>query len=328
MIISRTPLRISFVGGGTDLPSYYQKGYGAVVSAAFCRNIYVTVHKRFDSTIRLSYSKTEIVESVDELQHEIVKACLQMIGLTDNLEISTIGEIPSGTGLGSSSALTVGLLNALYTYIGEPVSAEDLLERACEIEIDTIKSPIGKQDQAAAAFGGLNCFRFNADGSVERKSIDLPMADLKTMQRKLVLFYTGQTRSASKILAEQKQQVDAKVAVLDFMRDQADTLYQLLKTEGFTPQFGEMLNQGWEKKRSLVDEISNTAIDELYASGLKAGATGGKLLGAGGGGFLLFYCDEEKQENLRAALGLRQFPFRIAPEGSRIVYSESYNDFS
>jgi len=323
MIISKTPLRISFVGGGTDLPAYYQKDYGAVVSAAFGRNIYVTIHKRFDSSIRLSYSKTEIVDSVEELQHEIVRACLQMVGITEKLEITTIGEIPAGTGLGSSSALTVGLLNALYTYIGEPVSAEDLLEKACEIEIDTLKCPIGKQDQAAAAFGGLNYFRFNADDRVERKSIDLSMADLTEMQRKLVLFYTGQTRSASKILTEQKQQVEAKAAVLDFMRDQADTLYQLLKSEGFTPQFGEILNQGWEKKRSIVDEISNNAIDEFYAAGLKAGATGGKLLGAGGGGFLLFYCDEEKQENLRGALGLRQLQFRIAQEGSRIVYSES-----
>jgi len=294
-----------------------------VVSAALNRYIYVTVHKRFDSSIRVSYTKTEIVEDTESLRHEIVKACLQMLDIRNGIEITTIGEIPAGTGLGSSSALTVGLLSVLYAYVGKKTSADELFQKACEIEIDILKSPIGKQDQAAAAFGDLNYYRFHADGAVERKPLGLPAEDQKRMESKLVLFYTGQQRSAAEILTEQKRQIDAKTAVLDFMRDQADELYELLKTEGFTPRFGEILHEGWEKKRSIAAAISSSVIDELYQSALAAGAVGGKLLGAGGGGFLLFYCDEDKQENLRNALNLRQLPFCMDHNGSRIVYHET-----
>jgi D-glycero-alpha-D-manno-heptose-7-phosphate kinase len=322
MIISKTPLRISFVGGGTDISDYYRRGYGAVVSAAINRYVYVTVHKRFDDSIRASYTKTEIVEHVDDLEHEIINACLQRLGIKNGIEITTIGEMPAGTGLGSSSALAVGLLNALYRYIGETVTAKELFNQACEIEIDTLKAPIGKQDQAAAAFGGLNYFRFNANEGVERRAIDLSEGDLKRLESRLALFYTGLTRSASEVLREQKKAVDAKSPVLDFMRDQAEEMYGMLISEGFTPRFGEMLHEGWEKKRSLTASISNEDIDRMYARALKAGATGGKLLGAGGGGCLLFYCDEGGQKHLQKLFDSPRLMFHIENEGSKIVYYE------
>jgi D-glycero-alpha-D-manno-heptose-7-phosphate kinase len=322
MIISKTPLRVSFVGGGTDISDYYKRGYGAVVSAAINRYIYVTVHKRFDPSIRVSYTKTETVKHVDDLEHGIANACLKWVGIENGIEITSIGEIPAGTGLGSSSALIVGMLNALYRYVGKAVTAKELFDQACEIEINVLKSPIGKQDQAAAAFGGLNYFRFNADDSIEHRAIDLSEADLLRIESKLMLLYTGLTRNASKLLLEQKSQIDAKLPVLDFMRDQAEEMYKLLLSEGFTPRFGEMLHAGWEKKRSLTGLISSSDIDDMYARALEAGAIGGKLLGAGSGGCLLFYCDESNQSRVLEELGLQQLPFCIDMDGSRIIYSE------
>lgn len=320
MIICKTPLRISFAGGGTDIDSYYRTGYGAVVSAAVNKYIYVTVHSNFDRAVRIGYSKTEIVRHADELLHTRVRACMQMVGIDTGVEITTIGEVPAGTGMGSSSSLTVGLLNALYTYVGKRLSSEELYERACEIEIGVLKEPIGKQDQAAAAFGGLNYFRFQADGSTLREALPLSETEFSRMESKLLLFYTGITHSAGEILREQKQSAKDKLAVMDEMRNQADTLRDLLKTEGVNSRFGEILREDWERKKLLANAISNQRIDELYESGVQAGAVGGKLLGAGGGGFLLFYCDEWKQDSLRKALGLQEIPFRMAKYGSRIVY--------
>ena len=203
MIITRTPLRISFTGGGTDLPAYYENGYGAVVSTAINKFVYITVNKRFDNTIRLSYSKTEIVNNVNELQHDIAKACLNMVGITGGVEITSIADIPSGTGLGSSSSFTVGLLNALYTYVGEHLSADELAKKACEIEIDILHHPIGKQDQYAAAVGGINYFSFERYGVVKREKINLSDADIQLMNQKLMMFYTGIRRSADNILEKQ-----------------------------------------------------------------------------------------------------------------------------
>jgi len=320
MIISKTPLRISFAGGGTDLESYYRTGRGAVVSAAINKYIYVTVHERFDSSLRVSYTKTEIVDHADELKHEIVRACLEMAGIDNGIEITSIGEVPAGTGLGSSSALTVGLLNALYTYRGINLSARELLEKACEIEIGRLKQPIGKQDQAAAAFGGLNHFSFWADGSVERCRLELAPQDFSRLESCLTLFYTGLARSAGDILRDQQQDMERKRRAMDEMRDQADWLCGQLQSAGFGPYFGRLLRDGWERKRTLSGKIAGPEIDRLYQTGLDAGALGGKLLGAGGGGFLLFYCEPDRQDALRSALGLRQMPFRVARYGSRIVY--------
>lgn len=322
MIITKTPLRISFTGGGTDLPAYYQNGYGAVVSTAIDKYVYITINKRFDDSIRLSYSKTEIVDKVQDLKHDIAKACLQMVGITGGVEITSIADIPSGTGLGSSSSFTVGLLNALYTYVGERLSAAELAKRACQIEIEILHHPIGKQDQYAAAFGGINYFSFERHGEVNREKIHLSDLDIRNMNRKLMMFYTGIRRSADTILEKQSQETHNKLPVLDFMRHQADEMRDYLKQKGFTPAFASMLDEAWKKKKSITAGISNGEIDELYQKALAAGASGGKLLGAGGGGFILLYCDEQYQQHVRDVLGLKELEFTLAPYGSRVVYFE------
>lgn len=320
MIITKTPLRISFTGGGTDLPVYYKNGYGAVVSAAINKYVYITINKRFDDTIRISYSKTEIVDSLKEVQHDIAKACMQMTGVSKGVEITSISDIPAGTGLGSSSSFTVGLLNALYTYCGERLSAHELAEKACQIEIDILGHPIGKQDQYAAAYGGVNYFSFERNGEVNREKINISEADKLLMDSKLMMFYTGIRRSADGILAKQSAETKKKLDVLNYMRDQANSMKELLNTEGFNNKFAVMLHDGWQKKKSVTESISNSQIDDYYNAALNAGALGGKLLGAGGGGFILVYCDEQHQQAVREAMGLREMNFRIARYGSRVVY--------
>lgn len=320
MIITRTPLRISFTGGGTDLPAFYKNGYGAVVSTSIDKYIYITVNKRFDDSIRVSYSQTEIVNHVDELKHDIARECLRMVGIPGGIEITSIADIPSGTGLGSSSSFAVGLLNALYTYVGERLSAGELAKRACQIEINVLGHPIGKQDQYAAAYGGVNYFTFERSGDVQREKILVSDNDLRNMNRKLMMFYTGIRRSADGILSRQSQETKNKMEVLMFMRDQANRMRDGLVQKGFTPDFAKMLDEAWQKKKSITAGISNPEIDELYQKAISAGAAGGKLLGAGGGGFILLYCDEPYQPAVREALGLRELDFEISLNGSRVVY--------
>lgn len=320
MIITRTPLRISFTGGGTDLPAFYKNGYGAVVSTSIDKYIYITVNKRFDDSIRVSYSQTEIVNHVDELKHDIARECLRMVGIPGGIEITSIADIPSGTGLGSSSSFAVGLLNALYTYVGERLSANELAKRACQIEINVLGHPIGKQDQYAAAYGGVNYFTFERNGDVQREKISISNNDLRNMNRKLMMFYTGIRRSADGILSRQSQETKNKMEVLMFMRDQANRMRDGLVQKGFTPDFAKMLDEAWQKKKSITSGISNPEIDELYQKAISAGAAGGKLLGAGGGGFILLYCDEPYQPAVREALGLRELDFEISLNGSRVVY--------
>lgn len=320
MIITRTPLRISFTGGGTDLPAFYKNGYGAVVSTSIDKYIYITVNKRFDDSIRVSYSQTEIVNHVDELKHDIARECLRMVGIPGGIEITSIADIPSGTGLGSSSSFAVGLLNALYTYVGERLSAGELAKRACQIEINVLGHPIGKQDQYAAAYGGVNYFTFERSGDVQREKILVSDNDLRNMNRKLMMFYTGIRRSADGILSRQSQETKNKMEVLMFMRDQANRMRDGMVQKGFTPDFAKMLDEAWQKKKSITSGISNPEIDELYQKAISAGAAGGKLLGAGGGGFILLYCDEPYQPAVREALGLRELDFEISLNGSRVVY--------
>jgi D-glycero-alpha-D-manno-heptose-7-phosphate kinase len=320
LIITRTPLRISFTGGGTDIKDYYQIHGGAVVSATINKYIYITVNKKFDQSIRVSYSRTEIVPEVRELQHELVRECLRMVGITGGVEITSIADIPSGTGLGSSSSFVIGVLNALYAYAGSRLSAHELAEKACEIEISILKHPIGKQDQFAVAYGGLNFFEFGPDDSVRCSQINLSEEHLHRMERKLIMLYTGTTRSADGVLQEQKNNTLSKLDVLDYMRDQAYGMRAALETEGFTEAFALALHQGWEKKRTLASTIANREIDRLYDKALEAGAIGGKVLGAGGGGFFLFYCDEDKQKRVKDALGLEQTYFSFDYYGSRVVY--------
>lgn len=322
MIITKTPLRISFTGGGTDLPAFYKNEYGAVVSTAIDKYIYITVNKRFDNSIRMSYSQTEIVNHVDELKHDIARECLRMVGITGGIEITSIADIPSGTGLGSSSSFTVGLLNALYSYVGERLSSEELAKRACQIEIDVLGHPIGKQDQYAAAYGGINYFTFERNGEVRREKIIVSNNDLRNMNRKLMMFYTGVRRSADGILARQSKDTKNKMEVLTFMRDQANQMKSYLTAKGFDSEFAAMLDTAWVKKKSVTSGISNPQIDELYQKALNAGASGGKLLGAGRGGFILLYCDEQYQQAVRDALELNELDFEISNYGGRVVYFE------
>ena len=320
MIITKTPLRVSFTGGGTDLPEYYTKNGGAVVSCGINKYIYITVNKKFDDKIRASYSKTEIVDEVKDLHHELIRECMKLVGIKGGIEITSIADIPSGTGLGSSSAFTVGLLNALHTYNGYTPSAEELARQACEVEISILKHPIGKQDQYAAAYGGTNYFKFNQDGSVERRRIYLDDSDARLMRQKLLLLYTGITRDANTILTEQKQNTASKLETLDFMKNQAGEMYRELTENGFTEHFGKMLHEGWLRKRQLASAISSGPINDLYQKAIEAGAVGGKLLGAGGGGFLLFYCDEDKQGAVEKATGLPRTYFHPSLRGSRVIF--------
>jgi len=321
MIISRTPLRVSFAGGGTDLADYYKTGYGAVLSCAIKKYVYVTVNKRFDDDIRVSYSKTEIVDSVDKLEHGLVREALRKSGIRNGIEITTIADIPSkGTGLGSSSAITIGLLNALYAFKGHRAGPKRLAEEACEIEIQKLGEPIGKQDQYIAAYGGIQHIRFNADGSVLLEPVICPAKTKQDIEERLMLFYTGKTRKAGDLLSKQKSNMKNKMQTMDKMRDQADQLFHDLASLQLD-KLGQTLKEGWELKKTLAQGISNSEIDGLYEKALKAGAVGGKITGAGGGGFLVLFVPPEHRWNVRNALsGLKEVEFKLEPQGSKVIY--------
>jgi len=321
MIISRTPLRVSFAGGGTDLKSYYKTGYGAVVSCTIKKYAYVTVNKRFDDDIRVSYSKTEIVDSVDDIEHGLVREALRKVGIRNGMEITTIADIPSkGTGLGSSSAITVGLLNALYAFKGYRAGPKKLAEEACEIEIDVLKEPIGKQDQYIAAYGGLQHIRFNADDTVVLNPVICPPDTKRGLEDHIMMFYTGRTRKAKDVLKEQKANIPEKKETLDRVRDQAEQLFLDL-TSLQVSKMGSLLRDGWELKKSFADGISDPEIDKLYDTAIAAGAEGGKIAGAGGGGFLVLFARPENHWAVRNALnGLKEIEFKLEPQGSKIIY--------
>lgn len=326
MIITRTPLRISFAGGGSDLPAFYEQEQGAVVSTAIDKYIYITVNPKFDHQIRASYSITEIVDSVDELQHELIRESLRMLDLTQGIEVTSISDIPSqGSGLGSSSTYTVGLLNALYAYCGHMAGAERLAHEACHIEIERCGKPIGKQDQYIAAYGNLQYIRFNPDGSVFVDPIICQPTTQRRLQENLLLLYTGLTRRADDILIKQSQATqtdETKQASLRRMVGLAGQLREAL-SQNDVDAFGEILHAGWMEKRQLVDGISNNAIDTWYERARTAGAIGGKLTGAGGGGFLLLYADPERHRNIcRALPELQHVPFHFSPQGSKVIYVE------
>jgi len=321
MIISRTPFRASFAGGGTDLRDFYRQEAGAVTCATVSRYMFITVNKRFDETIRVSYSKTEIVEDFEAIQHPIVREALRLTGLTEGLEITSIADLPAGTGMGSSSAFTVGLLNALHAYAGQYAPAEQLAEEACRIEIDILGEPIGKQDQYAAAYGGLNHIRFNPDDTVFVDPVITPREVQKELDANLLLFYTGRTRSASGILGRQQEETDRKRDVLRRMRQIAETMARVVQDGRRLNDFGDLLHEAWQLKRGLADGISNPDIDRWYEAARAAGALGGKVLGAGGGGFLLFFVERQNQDRVRRRLAtLRELPFRLEPQGSKIIY--------
>lgn len=327
MIISRTPLRVSFAGGGSDLRAFYQYEPGAVTSTAIQKYIYVTVNKKFDDSIRVSYSKTEMVDHIDDLKHGLVREAMKLTGIDKGIEITTIADIPSkGTGLGSSSSLTVGLLNALYAYKGAIKSRRTLAKEACKIEIEILGEPIGKQDQYIAAFGGIQHIQFNPDESVYVDPVICPVEVKRKLEQNLMLFYTGITRKSSTILKEQTKKTKDKMDALHKMKVLSENVRDSINRHD-VDNVGKILHQGWLFKRELASGITNPEIDDYYQSAIDAGAIGGKILGAGGGGFILVYAVKKNQDKIRAALfKLTEIKLKIEPQGSKIIYVEDRND--
>ncbi len=322
MIISRTPLRISFVGGGTDLKAFYAQQPGMVVSAAINKYIYICIHRHFDgNSFLLKYSGVEEGSDVSKIKNNIIREAMKLTGV-NGVEIVSMSDVPTtGIGLGSSSSFTVGLLNALYAYKGMAKSAEELAQDACKIEIDILGKPIGKQDQYIAAYGGLNKITFHPDDSVEIEKVKIPKNKLKELDANLMLFYTGKTRSADTILKEQKANTAQKMESLLKMRDFVDELKGYLN-KGQLEKFGDFLNKNWVEKRKLANGITDETIDNYYKKAMNNGALGGKICGAGGGGFLLLYCPPEKQNDVRKSLAdLEEMKFNFEPEGSKIIFN-------
>ena len=315
---------MSFVGGGSDLAVFYRKFGGAVVSTAINQFVYITVNKKFDEKIRVSYSKTEEARTVDRIKHPLVREAMKLLKIDGGLEITSVADIPGrGSGLGSSSSFTVGLLHALHAYAERYAGAEQLAQEACEIEIGRCGEPIGKQDQYAAAYGGLNFIQFHEDDSVSVEPILCKRETLRTIQDHILVFYTGITRSASDVLKHQQSAVASEKKKQAVMRKMV-ALAEQMKGElqrNRAGAFGEIIHEGWLLKKSLTSGISTDAIDGWYAKARKAGAVGGKLLGAGAGGFLMFYAPPEKHEAITQSLGkLRRMDFKFEPQGSRILF--------
>jgi D-glycero-alpha-D-manno-heptose-7-phosphate kinase len=322
MIIVQTPLRISFFGGGTDFPSFFLSEGGAVLSSAINKYIFITIKERFDCKLRVGYTRTEMVDSVAEIQHELIREALLRTGIKEGVEITTMGDIPAaGTGLGSSSTVTVGSLHAMYRYLSESVTAEQLAREACEIEIEKLKKPIGIQDQYIVALGGLRFMEFDTDGTVRTERIQLDYWSRLQLNESLLLFFTGITRQAGSILGEQKKNINDRLAILREMKRMAYIAREDLKA-GNLDIIGELLHHSWELKKQLASGISNKMIDAIYQQALKAGATGGKITGAGGGGFLLLYVPYHKREAVRSAMGsLQELPIQIEPDGSKVIFN-------
>jgi D-glycero-alpha-D-manno-heptose-7-phosphate kinase len=320
MIITQTPLRVGLLGGGTDLPDYYREHGGRVLNCALDKYVFVVVKQRFDDDIYVNYSKKEIVSSVADIEHELVREAMLMTGVERGVEITTLADIPSaGSGLGSSSAVTVGLLHALYAYQGRQVSGEELADRACTIEIELCGKPIGKQDQYIAALGGIRDIRFGPGDDVVATEVGITAEQRRALQEQIMLFYTGITRSANTILREQCANVGSTLAQLDRLRDLAAiAVDRLLDTD--IEAIGTAMRESWEAKRKLAHGVSNDEIDRLVTCALDAGATGAKLTGAGGGGFLLVMCPIEYQRAVRGALAeMRELPVKLDRLGSRVV---------
>lgn len=322
MIIVQTPLRISFLGGGTDFQDFYREEEGCVVSSAIDKYIYVIVKRRFDAKIRVGYTRTEMVDNLEQVEHELVRESLRLTGVSQQVEIATMGDIPSqGSGLGSSSTVTVGCLNALYTYLGRQVEADTLARQACQIEIDTLGKPIGKQDQYIVAHGGLRFIRFCQDESVKVDSLAVSDEVRRALDDRLMLLFTGITRKADTILTEQVAHIDERRSILRGLRDLALTARDdILKAD--LDAFGTAMDKGWHLKRQLASRISNPEIDEMYTAARRAGALGGKISGAGGGGFLLLYGQPGYQDRVRQALnGLQELPFRLVRDGTKVIFN-------
>lgn len=321
MIITRTPFRVSFCGGGSDLPAFYEKHGGCVLSTGIQKYMYLSIHPAFDpAETVLKYSRTEQVKDYSEIEHKYFRCVLERFGLK-GVEITSTADVPAGTGMGSSSSFTVGLLHVLYSYTGKFVSRERLAEEACRTEMIDLGQPIGKQDQYAAAFGGLNFYSFHRDGSVTVEPVIMRGESFEKLERNLMLFYTGSVHSASEILKEQGKNVtegereQGQLRMCQMTRDLREAFQN-----NSVDTLGEILDEGWAVKRTLASGISSPAIDEYYDRAKKLGAAGGKLLGAGGGGFLLLYVPEKEQGRLRRGLQLQEMSFGMDRQGSSVIY--------
>ena len=326
MIISKTPLRASFFGGGSDFKDYFEKstlGYGQVLSAALDMHVYITVNKKFDDKIRVVYNGNELVDNVDELKHNIIREALKLTGLTKGIEVIYMADIPlstAGIGLASSSALAVGVLNALHAYKGEYVTQEVLAKEACQIEIDLLGQRIGIQDQYAVSYGGFKRYRFLNDGTVNITPLIIDGKTRNSLYNNIMLFFTGNTRDSRKILSEQSDNIENKRKMLDDLVLTVDKVYEELNKNNIDI-VGSELNRTWQIKKSLSSGISNELIDNMYNAAINAGAIGGKILGAGGGGFMLLYVKDENKAKVREVLkDYREVPFKVDSEGSRIIF--------
>ncbi len=322
MIITRTPLRISLAGGGTDFEDFYIKRGGAVLSFGIDKYIYVIVKERFDDKIYINYSRKEIVNTVEEIKHELIREAMKKVGIVNSIEITTLADIPSkGCGLGSSSSITVGLLNALYAYKGIQVTLETLAQQSCEIEIDILNNPIGIQDQYIAAFGNLKFFEFRTNGVIKIEDILINEKQKRTLISNLLLFYTNETRDSSTILSEQKQNIVTKMNELNKIKLLAYETKRCLLDNNIDV-VGDLLDKGWSEKKKLASNVTNTKIDRMYEKAKTAGALGGKISGAGNGGFLLLYCPLEKQSSVRETLkDYKELPFSLSRDGSKVIFN-------
>jgi hypothetical protein len=321
MIITKTPFRVSFCGGGSDMANFYEKYGGCVLSTSINKYCYISIHPYFnENQTLLKYSENELVDEISQIKHKIFRQVLVDMNV-HGVEITSTADIPGGTGLGSSSTFTVGLLNTLNCYNGKFVSKNKLAALACEVEIEKLGNPIGKQDQYGAALGGLNFIKFNQDGSVSHEPIMMEGKTYKKLQKNLLMFYTGTTRSANTILAEQTKNITSEDKARNLLKmcGLAKDMKLALESNDIS-SFGKILDEGWQLKKELASGIANPAIDEAYEIAMKNGALGGKLLGAGGGGFLLFYCEEEKQAQLKKAIGLKELDFSFERDGTSVIY--------
>lgn len=325
MIIIQTPLRVSLFGGGTDFPAYFQEHGGCVLSSAIDKCIFVTIKQRFDTKLRVGYTRTEMVDGVDEIQHELIREAFRLTGIKQGIEITTMGDIPSeGSGLGSSSTVTVGALHAMYAHRRRLVLTEQLAQEACHIERDILGKPIGIQDQYIAAYGGMRFIEFQPDGQIIPTAIELDKKTMRQLNDNLLLFFTGVTRQADNILKEQESNINQRIAVLDEMKQIAFCARDKL-VAGDVNAIGHLLHESWLLKRELASQVSNGSLDEMYQTALDAGATGGKIAGAGGGGFLMLYCNNGKQEDVRQALNhLQELPFKMGQDGSKVIFDYNH----
>ncbi len=321
MIMTRAPLRITFVGGGTDLPCYYEKrDYGAVVSGAINRYIYVTVNRKFDDKLRVSYSKTEIVDGVDRIEHPSIREALRLTDITKGIEVVSISDIPSrGTGLGSSSTFLVALLHALHSYKGEFVSNEELAKEAVKIERGILNEPGGKQDQYMAAYGDLNFMKFLSDGSVDIHPIIPQDSSIQRVEESLLLLYMGRERASTEIHKDQINNSEGKMDVYDKMKVLVEETSKAIQ-EGNIDLLAELMHKNWMLKKSLSNRISDVTIDDLYSKAIDLGAKGGKVVGAGGGGFLLLVAEPERHDSITRGLGLARANFKFSRAGSRVIF--------